>query len=102
EKFKGQKPVLQYEDRVAVVSALRYVSRVIENVGDAQSELIELMKPNWLAIGVDWARKDYYAQLSITPQWLRERQISLASLSHDRSDTISTTRLEERVRDAAK
>lgn len=96
-RFKERAPVMSYAERAEVLSACRYVDEIVENDGRDQPAMIEKVGPDWLAIGVDWARRDYYGQLEISPQWLAERNISLVYLAHLRSDAISTTKLRGRM-----
>lgn len=97
EQFKGRTPVMSFEERFEVISAIKYVDDVVDNNGTDQSGLIELMGPDWLAIGVDWAARDYYGQLGISAEWLATRRISLAYLAHEMSATVSTTKLRDRM-----
>lgn len=96
-RFKAHPPVMSWEERVAVISACRYVDEVLENTGHNQPDLVESVRPDWLAIGVDWAARDYYGQLGISPDWLADRNISLVYLAHERSTSISTTKLRDRM-----
>lgn len=96
-KFKSRPPVVDWEDRATVISSIRYVSDVIKNDGDDQAALIEHHNPDFLAIGVDWACKDYYAQLGITQEWLYDRNISLVYVAHERSMTISTSQIKKLI-----
>jgi glycerol-3-phosphate cytidylyltransferase len=95
-KFKARPPVMTYDERAAVIAAIRYVDAVVENTGASQAGLIESIAPDWLAVGSDWARRDYMAQLDITPDWLAERGIGLAYLEHEQSTAVSTTKLRQR------
>ena len=43
----------------------------MSNIGDSDStESIEKIQPHIIAIGTDWAKKDYYDQMGFTQQWL--------------------------------
>lgn len=96
EQFKGKRPVCSYAERQAVMEACRYVSRVIENTGGADSRpAIESVRPDFIAIGDDWAHRDYYAQMSFTPDWLDERGISLLYIPRQRN--LSSTQVKSRV-----
>jgi hypothetical protein len=36
-----------------------------------------IVKPDYIIIGSDWARRDYYAQMGFDQDWLDERNIGL-------------------------
>lgn len=94
--YKGQPPVMTYEERATLVSAIRYVDQVIPNSGGADSTIaIETIQPDIIAIGSDWARKDYYAQMNFTQDWLDSRNISLIYIPY--TDGISTTDIKSRL-----
>lgn len=77
-QYKGHAPVMPYEDRKAVLSALAFVDDVVENTGGADSKpAIVRSYPDLIVIGADWAARDYYAQMGFTPEWLESRGISL-------------------------
>lgn len=90
EAYKGHRPVMPYDDRAAVLRALRWVDQVIPNVGGADSKpAIEIVRPDLIVIGADWRDRDYHAQMQFTPEWLHERGISLVyvDLLPDRSSS---------------
>lgn len=96
EHYKGKPPVISYEDRRQVLLACRYVDRVIPNVGGADSRpAIEMVNPDLIIIGSDWAKKDYYSQMQFTQDWLDERGIGLAYLPYTQG--ISSTAIKERM-----
>jgi cytidyltransferase-like protein len=76
-RFKTE-PRYNTEERMAMVKALQWVDRVVENTGLDQPSLILSIKPDIIVIGSDWARKDYLAQLAINQDWLDEHNIALA------------------------
>lgn len=93
-EYKGGAPVQRYLERSEVLSALRYVDRVIPNVGGQDSKpAIEAIQPDIIAIGKDWYSPDdqrYCLQMGFTSSWLRERGIQLRYLDllEGRSSTI--------------
>lgn len=94
-EYKGKPPVCSYEERQEVLLACEYVDSVIPNVGGADSRpTIESTMPDIIAIGSDWARKDYYKQMMFDQDWLDERNISLIYIPY--TSGISTTNLKER------
>lgn len=98
ESYKGKPPVMSYEERRAVLAACRFVDKIVPNTGGADSRpAIELAKPNIIAIGSDWARKNYYAQMGFDQDWLDERNISMLYIPYTWG--ISTTDLKSRVAD---
>lgn len=94
--YKGKAPIISYEERAAVLLSCRSVSEVIPNFGGADSKpAIEMIQPDILAIGSDWARRDYYAQMGFTQDWLDDRGISLIYIPYTAG--ISSTAIKARL-----
>lgn len=94
--YKGKAPVMSFEERKEVLLSCQYVEEVVANIGGADSkQAIELVKPDIVAIGSDWARKNYYGQMGFDQNWLDERDIGLLYLpySHGISSTILKGRM---------
>lgn len=95
EEYKGKPPVCSYAEREEVLRACVYVMDVVPNVEGYDSRpTIERVDPDIIAIGTDWARKDYYLQMGFSQEWLDERGIGLLYIPY--SWGISTTELKER------
>jgi glycerol-3-phosphate cytidylyltransferase len=95
-KFKGHKPVFSYDERKAMLESCQYVSEVVPNTGGANSKpTIEKVKPDFIIVGSDWAKKDYYAQMGFTQKWLDDRNITLIYIPY--TEGISTTELKQRL-----
>mgnify|MGYP000152492310 FL=1 len=95
--YKKKKPVISYDERRAVLEACVYVDQVIPNIGGADSKpAIERTKPDIIAIGSDWARRDYYEQMQFTQDWLDAHGISLIYIPYTQG--ISSTEIKERLR----
>lgn len=95
--YKGKPPVLTYDERAAVLLSCRYVSAVVPNLGGADSRTaIELVKPDIIVVGSDWARRDYYAQMGFDQDWLDERGIAMCYVPYGKE--LSTTQIKERMR----
>ena len=90
-EYKKKKPVLTFDQRKDVLESCRFVNQVVPNVGGSDSkktiEMVELV--DVIAIGSDWARKDYYAQMEFTQDWLDEKNISLIYIPYTKG--ISST-----------
>ncbi len=94
--YKGKGLVMNYEERKSVLESCRYVDRVVPNIGGADSRLaIDLVKPDLVVIGSDWARRDYYAQMQFDQDWLDERGIGLVYIPYTQG--ISSTDIKARL-----
>ena len=97
ESYKGKPPIMTYSEREAVLLGLKYVSRVVPNMGGADSRIsIDSVSPDIVAIGSDWARKDYYKQMMFSQDWLDERGIALLYIPY--TSGISTTQIKGRLK----
>lgn len=94
--FKGKKPVYTYAERRALLGACKYVYNVEKNLGDHDLRpLIEKVKPNFLVVGSDWAKKDYYAQTNLNQMYLDSKGVLLCYIPY--TEGISSTQLKERI-----
>lgn len=94
--YKGKSPVMSFDERKAILMACRYVDSVIENVGgtDSKPAILNVL-PDFVVIGDDWAKKDYYAQMGFTQVWLDELKIVLCYVPYTQG--VSTTELKKRI-----
>jgi glycerol-3-phosphate cytidylyltransferase len=96
KEYKERLPVCNTEERTAVLKACRYVDEVILNIGGPNSKIaIEIVNPDYIVIGSDWTKKDYYSQMGFTQDWLDERGIGLVYVPYTK--TISTTKLKKKI-----
>lgn len=96
EAYKGNPPVMTYKERESVLKACVWVDEVIPNRGDADSKPAILeAKPDIVAIGSDWARKDYYSQMQFTQDWLDDHDITLTYIPY--TSGISSTDIKDRL-----
>lgn len=91
EKYKGKKPTYTQWERLALIKALGYKTDLNTSAG---REMIERVKPNVLAIGSDWARKDYYAQVDVDQDYMDLNNITMIYIP--RVGTLSSTELKVR------
>lgn len=97
ETYKGKPPVISYAERAAVLLGCRWVDTVVPNVGGLDSRLsIELVEPDLIVIGSDWARRDYYKQMMFDQDWLDARGIGLCYIPYTKG--ISSTEIKKRMR----
>lgn len=90
-QYKGKLPAYMFLERQDIIAALGYETRLNSSPGRA---LIEEVKPDVLAIGSDWARKDYYAQIDVDQDFMDERRIAMLYIP--RVGTLSSTELKAR------
>jgi len=97
EKYKGKRPIMSLHEREKTLMHCKYVDGVIVNTGDEDSKpsILELM-PDLIAVGSDWACKDYYKQMNFTERWLDYHGITLLYIPYGESG-ISTTEIKRRV-----
>lgn len=94
--YKGKAPVCSYIERESVLMSCKYVAEVVPNVGGPDSKpSIEQVNPDIIAIGSDWAKRDYYSQMGFTQDWLDERGISLMYVPYTKG--ISSTEIKKRI-----
>jgi glycerol-3-phosphate cytidylyltransferase-like family protein len=96
EEYKGKPPVISFADRREVIRSCRYVTDVITNSGGADStQAINSVMPDIIAIGSDWAVKDYHKQMNFDQDWLDARGIALIYIPYTQG--ISSTAIKERM-----
>jgi glycerol-3-phosphate cytidylyltransferase len=96
-KYKGKNPVIPYEDRKAILESCKYVDLVMENYGqeDSKQSILLAQLIDVIAIGSDWARKDYYKQMNFDQDWLDSQRISLIYIPY--TSGISSTKIKEKI-----
>lgn len=95
--FKEQ-PIMSEEERMYAITQLGYAAILNQSAG---RELIETVAPDVLAVGTDWARKDYLKQIDVTQDWLDEHRIILAYIPYLQRFPISSSEIKRRVRERA-
>jgi len=96
QAYKGSLPIMSFDERKELLLGCRYVDAVVANIGGADSKpSIEQVMPDYVVIGDDWARKDYYAQMQFTREWLDQMDIQLVYVPY--TPGISTTDIKKRV-----
>jgi glycerol-3-phosphate cytidylyltransferase-like family protein len=98
KKYKGRYPVLNVDERVKTIASLNLMASVF-TVRDGNDILPYISYASCatklLAIGSDWAKKDYLKQIGVTQEQLDDRGIKLIYLPY--SYEISSTMIKERT-----
>lgn len=98
QEYKGKTPIMTYSEREQSLMDCKYVHSVVPNSGGADSKPAILeVNPDIIAIGTDWAKKDYYKQMQFTQEWLDDNDILLVYLAY--TEGISTTEIKRRIND---
>lgn len=91
-------PVMTFEERLSMVSALRFVESVTTNHGDENCRpVIEAVKPDLLAHGDDWTGESLYRQMGLTQEWLDEQGVRMLYVPYTAG--VSTSDIIDRVLD---
>ena len=92
ESYKHKKPVIPYEERKAIVEAIRYVDKVVPQTTMDKLEAYNQLKFNVLFHGSDWQGSSMYNE--IVEKFSRVG-VDVVFLPH--TDGISTTLIREKV-----
>lgn len=96
QAYKGKSPIMSFDERAEILLGCKYVDRVVPNLAGADSKpTITDVMPDFVVIGDDWARRDYYAQMQFTQAWLDDLEIQLVYVPYTQG--ISTTELKKRI-----
>ncbi len=94
-RYKFIPPTMSYAERETVLLACRYVDKVVPNSGGEDSRpAILKVHPDFIVIGSDWAKKDYYKQMGFDQDWLDQHGISLVYFPRTR--VLSSTEIKAR------
>jgi glycerol-3-phosphate cytidylyltransferase len=97
EEYKGKPPVMRFDERREVLESCKFVDEVVANIGGADSRpTIEMVKPDLIVIGSDWATRDYYKQMQFDQFWLDQRGIGMCYIPY--TSGISSTDIKARMR----
>lgn len=94
--FKAR-PIMNQDERMHSLDTAGYNTVLNSTSG---RELIEEIMPDVLAVGSDWARKDYLHQIDVDQDWLDERNIILAYVPYVQVMPISSTEIKRRIRES--
>lgn len=88
--------IMNYKEREKSLLSCQYVTKVIPNISGKDSRpTILSVKPNIIAIGDDWAHKDYYKQMGFNEEWLEEYNIVLIYIPYTKG--ISSSEIKQRI-----
>ncbi len=92
ETYKHKRPVIPFEERLAIVGAIRYVDKVIPQTSMDKMKAYETLKFDALFHGSDWKGSAMYNKLVMD---FAEIGVDVVFLPH--TDGISSTLIREKV-----
>ena len=92
ENYKHKTPIIKFEERIAIVEAIRYVDRVVPQTSMNKIEAYRELKFDALFHGSDWQGSEMYNKLT---QEFVEIGVDVVFLPH--TDGISSTLLKEKL-----
>lgn len=93
--YRGYAPALPFKDRRIVLENLVYVDQVLQGDNRKTAEEILAVKPDYVVVGSDWAKKDIFAQYKVTPQFFDDNYVTLIYLPY--TEGISSTEIKKRI-----
>lgn len=94
ESHKGKKPVIPFEERTAIVEALKYVDKVVPQESYDKEKAWEKYKFHKMFVGDDWKGTDKWNQIE---QDFKELGVEIVYFSYTKH--ISTTKLRNIMKD---
>lgn len=96
ERYKGKKPIMTLDERIAVVSACKYVDIVdVNDGGEDSTPAILRHKPDYILHGDDWKGEALMKQMGLTRKFMKKHKIKFMYVPYTKG--ISTTELKKRI-----
>ena len=92
EEQKGKRPIMSYEQRMAMLEALPFVDVVVPYGDLDQRKMLDLLKPDIMVQGGDWLKSGDRTEII---RYLTENNIKLVQFPYTRD--ISTIEIKKRV-----
>ena len=92
ESYKHKTPIIKYEERIAIVEAIKYVDKVVPQTSMNKMEAYRELRFDVLFHGSDWQGSDMYNQII---EELAAVGVDVVFLPH--TDGISSTLIREKA-----
>lgn len=92
ETYKNKRPVIPFEERIAIVEAIRYVDKVVPQISMDKMEAYNALKFDALFHGSDWKGSNMYEKIIAD---FEKVGVDVVFLPH--TDGISSTIIREKV-----
>ncbi len=94
QNYKNKKTIIPYDERVEIVSAIKYVDEVVPQIDRDKKAAFDRYKFDAMFVGNDWLGSEIFAEVD---RYMRERGGQVVYLEH--TDGISSTMLREKIKD---
>lgn len=95
-RYKQKPPTMTYAERFEVLSELRNIEQVVENIGDEDSKpAILASRPTHIVSGSDWTRARLMKQMGLTERFLNKNGITIVIFPD--SDPIHSSDIKKRM-----
>lgn len=96
-----RKPLMPLRERLVVVGTNKFVDTVMINSGGKDSKPAILVSgATHIMHGDDWTGEEYFKQLGVTEEWLKEHNIEVIYTPYTKN--VSTTKLLEPLKNETK
>ena len=92
ETYKHKRPVIPFEERIAIVEAIRYVDKVVPQISMDKMEAYNALKFDAMFHGSDWKGSNMYEKIVAD---FEKVGVDVVFLPH--TDGISSTIIREKV-----
>ena len=92
EEQKGERPILNCNERIAMLEALHFVDDTISYTNTDQLDMLELIQPNIMVQGSDWEES---SDRTTIKKYLNDNNIELVQFSYTK--ILSTTEIKNRI-----
>jgi glycerol-3-phosphate cytidylyltransferase len=93
KEYKGKSPVIPFEERVAIVEAVKYVDQVVPQINRDKYTAWEHFHFDCLFVGDDWKGSALFNELE-----LRFQQVGVDIVYFPYTKGISSTMVKEKIR----
>ncbi len=94
ESYKNKKTIIPFDERVEIVSAIRYVDEVVPQENRDKKAAFDRYGFDAMFVGSDWLGSEIFEEVD---RYMRERGGQVVYLSH--TDGVSSTMLREKIKD---
>lgn len=89
EQYKHKKPIIPLEERLEIVSQIKYVDKAVICENRDKMEALQKYKYNALLMGDDWKNSDFYNDMELK---LKEFNVDIVYFPYTKNTSSTTLR----------